>query len=113
VNPAGCWLRSDDCFVNFARPEPIGKARWCVATSADLPCGRRILDRPQDQQSRLEACAANMLDMRNPQGAGVDPAGCILSRWPRLLLENPLHHAGADAELPADLEDAVAAGLQF
>jgi hypothetical protein len=35
------------------------------------------------------------------------------SRWPRLLLENPLHHAGADAELPADLEDAVATGLQF
>jgi hypothetical protein len=29
------------------------------------------------------------------------------------LLENPLHHAGADAELPADLEDAVAACLQF
>jgi hypothetical protein len=54
-----------------------------------------------------------MLDMRNPQGAGVDPARCILSRWPRLLLENPLHHAGADAELPAYLEDAVAAGLQF
>jgi hypothetical protein len=29
------------------------------------------------------------------------------------LFENPLHHAGADAELPADLEDAVATGLQF
>ena len=28
-------------------------------------------------------------------------------------LENSLHHAGADTELPADLEDAVAAGLQF
>jgi hypothetical protein len=36
----------------------------------------------------------------------------ILSRWLRLLLENPLHHAGANAELPADLEDAVTAGLQ-
>jgi hypothetical protein len=37
----------------------------------------------------------------------------ILSRWPRLLLENALHHAGADAELAADLEDSVTAGLQF
>jgi hypothetical protein len=30
------------------------------------------------------------------------------SRLPRLLLENPLHHAGADAEFSADLENAVA-----
>src|SRR3981189_3014870 len=30
-----------------------------------------------------------------------------------MLLENPLHHAGADPKLPADLEDAVTAGLQF
>jgi hypothetical protein len=37
----------------------------------------------------------------------------ILSRWPQLLLENALHHARADAQLPADLEDAVTAGLQF
>jgi hypothetical protein len=29
------------------------------------------------------------------------------------LLENALHHTGADAEFPADLEDAVAVGLQF
>jgi hypothetical protein len=29
------------------------------------------------------------------------------------LLENALHHARADAELAADLEDAVTAGLQF
>jgi hypothetical protein len=29
------------------------------------------------------------------------------------LLENPPHDTGADAELPADLEDAVAAGPQF
>jgi hypothetical protein len=28
------------------------------------------------------------------------------------LLENPLHHTGADAKSPADLEDAVTAGLQ-
>jgi hypothetical protein len=38
---------------------------------------------------------------------------CILSRWPRLLLENTLHHARADAELASDLEDAVAVGFQF
>jgi hypothetical protein len=42
-----------------------------------------------------------------------DRCRCILSRWPWLLLENALHHTRADAELPADLEDAVAAGLQF
>jgi hypothetical protein len=35
----------------------------------------------------------------------------ILSRWLRLLLENALHHTGADAKFPVDLEDAVAAGL--
>jgi hypothetical protein len=29
------------------------------------------------------------------------------------LLENALHHTRADAEFPADLEDAVAVGLQF
>jgi hypothetical protein len=29
-----------------------------------------------------------------------------------LLLENTLHHARADAQLPADLEDPVPAGLQ-
>ena len=40
-----------------------------------------------------------------------DRCRCILSRWPRLLLENALHHTRADAELPADL-DAVTAGLQ-
>jgi hypothetical protein len=44
------------------------------------------------------------------------PHSCIagiVSRWPRLLLENTLHHAGADAELAPDLEDAVAVGLQL
>jgi hypothetical protein len=29
------------------------------------------------------------------------------------LLENALHHTGADAKFPADLEDADTAGLQF
>ena len=29
------------------------------------------------------------------------------------MLENALHHTGADAKFPADLEDAVTAGLQF
>jgi hypothetical protein len=29
------------------------------------------------------------------------------------LLENALHHTGADAEFPADLEDALAVGLQL
>src|ERR1700704_4204837 len=29
------------------------------------------------------------------------------------MLEDALHHARADAELPADLEDAVAVGFQF
>jgi hypothetical protein len=29
------------------------------------------------------------------------------------LFENPLHHARADAELPANLEHTVARGLQF
>jgi hypothetical protein len=29
------------------------------------------------------------------------------------LLENSLHDAGADAELPADLEDAITAGPQL
>ena len=28
------------------------------------------------------------------------------------LLDDPLHHTRADAQLPADLEDAVTAGLQ-
>jgi hypothetical protein len=37
----------------------------------------------------------------------------ILSRWARLLLENPLHYACANAKLPADFEDPVTAGLQF
>jgi hypothetical protein len=31
----------------------------------------------------------------------------------RRLLENPLHHARTDAELPADLENTVTADLQF
>jgi hypothetical protein len=30
-----------------------------------------------------------------------------------LLLKNSLHHTGADTKFPADLEDTVAAGLQF
>jgi hypothetical protein len=38
---------------------------------------------------------------------------CILSRWPRLLFENALHHTRAMPELSADLEDAVAVGHQF
>jgi hypothetical protein len=37
----------------------------------------------------------------------------ILSRWARLLLENPLHCACANAKLPADFEDPVTVGLQF
>jgi hypothetical protein len=36
----------------------------------------------------------------------------VYLRWHPFLLKNSLHHARADAELPADLEDAVAAGLQ-
>jgi len=35
------------------------------------------------------------------------------SRLPRHLLENSLHDAGADAELLADLEDAITAGPQL
>jgi hypothetical protein len=35
------------------------------------------------------------------------------SRLPRLLFENSLHDAGADAELLADLEDAITAGPQL
>ena len=35
------------------------------------------------------------------------------SRLPRLLLENPLHDAGADAELPTDFQDAVTVGPQL
>src|ERR1700704_1717900 len=42
-----------------------------------------------------------------------DRCRCILSRWPRLLLENALHHTRANAELPADLEHPVTARLQF
>jgi hypothetical protein len=37
----------------------------------------------------------------------------IRSSWPRLLLENSLHVAGADAKLLADLEDAVTTGPQL
>jgi hypothetical protein len=37
-------------------------------------------------------------------------AALTLSQLPRLLLENPLHDAGADAELLADLEDAITIG---
>src|SRR4051794_9075498 len=53
--------------------------------------------------------------MRRPRLSvrSAPPIGCIRSRWPRLLLEHPLHHAGTDAELAADLEDAVATGLQL
>ncbi len=40
-------------------------------------------------------------------------ASDILSRWARLLLENPLHYACANAKLPADFEDPVTASLQF
>jgi hypothetical protein len=35
------------------------------------------------------------------------------SRLPRLLPENSLHNAGADAELLADFEDAITAGPQL
>jgi hypothetical protein len=35
------------------------------------------------------------------------------SRLPGILLENSLHNAGADAELLADLEDAITAGPQL
>jgi hypothetical protein len=35
------------------------------------------------------------------------------SRQPRLLLENSLHDAGADAELLADLENAITVGPQL
>ena len=35
------------------------------------------------------------------------------SSRPRLLLENALHNAGANAQLPADLEDAVTVGPQL
>src|SRR3981189_518546 len=40
-----------------------------------------------------------------------NPSAC--SRLPRLLLENTLHNARADAELSADLENAVAIGPQL
>jgi putative SOS response-associated peptidase YedK len=35
--------------------------------------------------------------------------------WDRLacLRQDPLHHAGADAELPADFENAITAGPQL
>jgi hypothetical protein len=45
-----------------------------------------------------------------PPGCARDP---VRSSLPRLLLENPLHNAGADAELSADLENAVTVGPQF
>ena len=51
-----------------------------------------------------------MKTLRNVTGW---PGLRILSRWLRLLLENTLHHARADTELPADLEDPVPAGPQF
>jgi site-specific recombinase XerD len=37
-----------------------------------------------------------------------DSPGRILSRWLRALLENTLHHARADAQRPADLENTHA-----
>jgi hypothetical protein len=40
-------------------------------------------------------------------------ASDILSRWARLLLENPLHYACANARLPADFEDPVTVGPEF
>jgi len=40
-------------------------------------------------------------------------ASDILSRLPRLLLENSLHDARANTELPADFEDAITGGPQL
>jgi hypothetical protein len=50
---------------------------------------------------------------RERQGLNAGRCPLYLSSWPRLLLEDPLHHACPDAKFPADLEDAVTAGLQF
>ena len=62
-----------------------------------------IGDRSRDKEKGLGLVTqkADMNDLRK------------LSRWARLLLENPLHYACANAKLPADFEDPVTAGLQF
>jgi hypothetical protein len=41
--------------------------------------------------------------------ASIEPRSTL----PGILLENSLHNAGADAELLADLEDAITAGPQL
>ncbi len=53
------------------------------------------------------------LDPRPDQGRTQLSQGKERSRLPRLLFENPLHHAGADAERSADLENAVSVGSQL
>jgi hypothetical protein len=50
---------------------------------------------------------------RPDQGRTQLSQGKERSRLPRLLFENPLHHAGADAERSADLENAVSVGSQL
>jgi hypothetical protein len=50
---------------------------------------------------------------RERQGLNAGRCPLYLSSWPRPLLEDPLHHTCPDAKFPADLEDAVTAGLQF
>ena len=52
-------------------------------------------------------------DPRPDQGRTQLSQGKERSRLPRLLFENPLHHAGADAERSADLENAVSVGSQL
>src|SRR6267378_4131918 len=37
----------------------------------------------------------------------------LRSSLPRFLFKNPLHHAGADTQLSADLEDAISVGSQL
>src|ERR1700738_2626129 len=83
------------------------------------PALPRLLSAVGTFRTSRDVCVQSAISLkaarRRPRLFVQRPDRChsIPSRWPRLLLENTLHHTGADAKLPADLEDAVAVGLQF
>ncbi len=80
-----------------------------------------VSDQPRREKLTLGCARSSATDFMPhllPDRAGSVPgqrrqSNYILSRLPRLLFENPLHHAGADAESSADLENAVSVGSQL
>src|SRR5882672_3629712 len=72
------------------KPVPLAQAQSCPPAT----------DPPAPTRARIRA---GLNSARGKERSGL----------PRLLFENPLHHAGADAERSADLENAVSVGSQL